>query len=112
MKPEQIAKVCHEANRAYCECLEDMSQKPWDEADEWQKESTIRGVEFRIKNPGLSARAQHEAWLEDKIEKGWKVGEVKDVVKKEHPCMVAYEQLSRAQQAQDALFMAIVNALQ
>jgi hypothetical protein len=34
MTTTDIAKVCHETNRAYCETLGDNSQPPWEEAPE------------------------------------------------------------------------------
>jgi hypothetical protein len=36
---DQVARVCHEANRAYCQTLGDNSQPAWDDAPEWQKDS-------------------------------------------------------------------------
>ena len=51
---EKIAKVCHEANRAYCEALGDYSQTTWEKAPDWQKESAINGVQFHLDNPGAS----------------------------------------------------------
>jgi len=48
MDIEQIATVCHEANRAYCATLGDSSQLPWNEAPDWQRESARKGVEFHV----------------------------------------------------------------
>ena len=39
MKVSDIAKVAHEVNAAYCASQDDFSQKPWDEAPEWQRTS-------------------------------------------------------------------------
>jgi hypothetical protein len=47
----EIAKVCHEANKAWCEANNDYSQKSWDEAEHWQRDSAIKGVEFALANP-------------------------------------------------------------
>ena len=110
-KVENIAKVCHEANRAYCQSIGDDSQLPWNEAAAWQRESAIKGVEYALANSDAPASAQHEAWLKDKLADGWVYGEVKDAAKKTHPCCVSYEQLPMEQQKKDALFKAIVNAL-
>src|SRR5437879_1359495 len=41
---EQVAKICHEANRAYCETIGDNSQPTWEKAPQWQKDSAINGV--------------------------------------------------------------------
>ena len=107
----QIAVVCHEANRAYCNEIGDHSQKPWQMADQWQRESIIKGVQFALENPTAPASAQHNAWLADKLNDGWKHGPLKDPKKKEHPCIVDYDQLPLEQRLKDTLFKAIVNAL-
>ena len=111
LRETDIAKVCHEANRALCEGLGDYSQVLWEFAPEWQKESALKGVGFNIDNPNASASASHDFWLKEKRLTGWKYGPYKDVEKKEHPCFVPYEDLSIRQQAKDHLFKAIVTAL-
>ena len=88
MKVQEIARMCHEVNRAYCESLGDHSQATWENAPDWQKQSVIRGVIFHVKNPDAQARASHEQWLQEKERTGWIWGPVKDVEKKQHPCIV------------------------
>lgn len=107
-----IAKVAHEANRAYCESIGDDSQHSWGFSEEWQRESAIKGVKFAIDNPQALASAQHEAWLNDKISEGWKYGEVKSTGKKEHPCCVPYDELPIEQQTKDSIFLGIVRAME
>ncbi len=111
MTVEQIAKVCHEANRALCEALGDLSQAAWADAPDWQRKSAINGVQFVLDYPDAPASASHESWLAEKAADGWTYGPVKDAEKKEHPCFVPYEQLPREQQAKDHLFKAVVSAL-
>jgi len=111
MTREQIAKVCHEANKVLCESLGDLSQTHWADAPQWQKDSAIKGVIFNINEPYAPASASHESWLKEKEEAGWKYGLIKDAEKKEHPCFVPYNDLPVEQQAKDHLFKAIVNAL-
>jgi hypothetical protein len=106
-----IAKVCHEANKAFCEANGDMSQKHWDEAEEWQRDSAIKGVKFAIDNPGALASAQHNAWMKDKVDAGWIYGPEKNADLKVHPCIVPFEELPVFQQKKDHMFKAIVNAL-
>lgn len=106
-----IARVCHEANKAYCESLGDFSQVDWFTAPEWQRQSAIKGVQFNLDNPDAPASALHDSWLEAKRQEGWVYGPVKDADKKEHPCFVPYEELPLSQQKKDHLFKAIVNAL-
>jgi hypothetical protein len=106
-----IAMVCHEANKAWCKANGDETQKDWVAAEQWQRESAIKGVEFKLANPKAGKDAQHNAWMEDKINDGWVFGEVKDAKKKTHPCLVPFELLPDFQQKKDALFCAIVDAL-
>lgn len=106
-----IAAVCHEANRAVCEAAGDFSQKPWDEAEQWQRDSAIAGVRFALANPDAHANAQHDAWAADKLADGWVYGAVKDPVAKTHPCMVPYEDLPFGQRVKDHVFKAIVREL-
>ena len=108
---EDIARICHEVNRAICEAAGDRSQKPWEAAEQWQRDSAIKGVQFARANPDASADAQHNAWMADKIADGWVFGEIKDAVAKTHPCIVPYYQLPFEQRVKDYTFRAIVAAM-
>lgn len=110
MNARQIARVCHEANRAYCESIGDLSQKPWNEADGWQRDSAIKGVEYALANPDAPPSTQHDAWLADKQKAGWVYGPVKDPETKQHPCIVPYDELPIEQKVKDYLFKAIVHS--
>jgi len=111
MKDEQIAKVAHEVNRAYCLALGDTSQPPWDEAPEWQRISAVNGVAFHRANPDAGHDHSHNEWLREKESDGWKFGPVKDAEKKEHPCFVPYDELPTEQKAKDFIFRGLVRAL-
>ncbi|TVM31214.1 RyR domain-containing protein [Oceanidesulfovibrio marinus] len=108
---ENIARVCHEANRAWCAINGDTSQQPWEEAEGWQRDSAIKGVEFTLANPDAPDSAQHDAWMADKLAQGWTYGPVKDAGAKTHPCLVPFEELPPMQQAKNKLFKAVVLAL-
>lgn len=109
MKVKAIAQICHDANKSYCKSIGDLTQKGWDNAPDWQKESAIKGVIFHLSNPEAKPADSHNSWLKQKEAEGWKYGEVKDPEKKEHPCFIPYEQLPIEQQKKDFLFIAIVN---
>lgn len=111
VRREQIARVCHEANRGWCEATGDFSQKPWDTAEPWQREGAIDGVEFALSFPSAGDSAQHDNWAREKVADGWVHGPVKDAAAKTHPCLVPFEQLPPEQQAKDRLFRAVVKAL-
>lgn len=111
MNVQDVARICHEANRAYCQTIGDNTQVGWDEAEQWQRDSASKGVEYHLANPGSRPSDSHNSWLEEKERTGWKYGPVKDAEKKEHPCFVPYEQLPDEQKAKDYVFLAIVQAL-
>lgn len=111
MKIVQIARICHQANKALCENLGDFSQSDWSSAPDWQTKSAIKGVRFHLDNPGAGPEASHESWLKEKKEQGWKYGPVKNPEKKEHPCIVTFDELPKEQQAKDYLFKSIVDEL-
>ena len=111
LKTAYIAKACHEANRIWCQANGDDTQKHWADAEQWQRDSAIKGVEFRINNPDAGHDAQHNSWMKEKVDDGWVYGEIKDAEAKTQPCIVPFEQLPEFQRKKDALFCAIVDAL-
>lgn len=111
MNQNDIARVCHEVNRAYCQALGDNSQPAWEDAPEWQRSSALAGVQLHIQHPDAGERASHESWMAQKLADGWVYGPVKDPDAKQHPCMVPFEKLPVEQQAKDYLFRAVVHAL-
>jgi hypothetical protein len=100
---EACARAAHEVNRAYCLAIGDDSQPPWEVAPEWQRSSAVNGVRGVLVD-GNGPKESHASWLAEKEANGWKFGPVKDPEKKEHPCMVPYEQLPPEQRAKDDLF--------
>lgn len=109
---EQVAEICHEANAAYCRTIGDASQPPWSDAPEWQKESACNGVRFHMANPQAGPSGSHANWMQEKLADGWKYGPVKNPDTKEHPCMVAYDDLPLAQRIKDYIFTAIVHTIE
>lgn len=105
---EKIAQICHEVNKVYCESDYDGSQCSWKDAPQWQKDSAINGVKFHLEND-TTPEDSHKSWLKEKEDTGWKYGVIKNPYKKEHPCMVPYEELPKNQQVKDHLFKAIVD---
>lgn len=110
-KAENIARVCHEANRAYCATLGDLSQTSWEDAPGWQRESAIEGVHKKLANPDATPADQHGWWMEQKLRDGWRYGATKDPEAKTHPCLLPYDELPVEQKRKDALFAGIVKAL-
>lgn len=107
---EMVAKICHEANRAYCESMGDTSQVPWDDADGSQYMSVTNGVRNIIDNPDCTPEESHANWMELKLKEGWTYAERKCVIKMLHPCLVPYEDLPETQKIKDKIFTSIVKA--
>ena len=108
---EAMARICHEANRAYCAALGDESQPRWEDAPEWQKQSAINGASAIAFGHVRSPEDSHKSWMLQKQREGWVYGETKNPDLKQHPCMVPYHQLPAEQRMKDHLFHAIVTQL-
>lgn len=107
---EDIARVAHEANRAYQVATLDPAVSPhWDAAPQWQRDSAVDGVRQAL--AGRTPQELHEGWCAFKIADGWTLGPVKDAEAKTHPCLVPYDALPLVQQRKDHLFAAIVGVL-
>jgi len=107
---ERAARLAHEANRQYCRMIGDDTQIAWEVAPEWQKASARVGVEAILDHPGMTPEQSHGNWYDYKKADGWVWGEVKNVERKEHPCMVPYSQLPITQRFKDYLFQSVVRA--
>ena len=103
------AEAGHEMNRIYCASLGDFSQPAWVDAPAWQRESAMNGVKGVLE--GNTPEESHKSWWAEKISTGWKYGPVKSQEKKEHPCMVEYEDLPEDQCMKDFLYITAVGAM-
>jgi len=103
-----IGRLAHEMNRSWCELNGDHSQPPWDQAPQWQRDSTMEVVRFFAEHPEAGDDAMHQAWLNEKQRTGWVYGAEKDPELKTHPCIVPFEQLPIEQQFKDRLFRTVV----
>jgi len=110
MTIEQVAELAHELNRTYCMMLGDRSRRPWRSAQPDDKRTVIDGVKFSLDNPAAGSEEQHNAWMQDKIDAGWKKAEVKCEEAKHHPCIVPYDDLPDDLKIKDKLFLGVVNA--
>lgn len=112
MTSVDIARIAHEVNRAYCKSIGDDSVHEWDLMGIEHKVCLTKGVYFHILHSDIvTPSLSHETWLKEKDADGWIYGEIKDIEKKEHPCMVNYDQLSLEQRTKSYLFGEVVKQL-
>lgn len=104
------ARAAHEANRAYCIAIGDLSQVPWDQAEKWQVDSAVAGVRGVLVDKNTPEES-HESWVQQKLNDGWIYGPVKNADHKEHPCIVPYEKLPSVQKRKDEIFVEVVWAI-
>lgn len=109
---EQIARVCHAANRE----LQRIQSVPgipvaprWDKLTVETQESIKQGVSTAV--AGTTAEQSHQNWVEYKVARGWAYGEQKSEEHKTHPLLVPYAQLPAEAKLKDHLFLAIAEVL-
>ena len=83
----------------------------WEDATDEQRMSAISGVYFRMANPKSRPQDQHNEWMKDKMEKGWKFGTVKDAKNKTHPSMKPFHELPGTEKVKDMIFQSMVDIL-
>lgn len=111
LKDEDIARIAHEACRAYCHLIGDTNPVPWDQSPSWRRREMANEVR-RLRNmPAYTRAAIHEEWRARKIEEGWAYGPVRGEWSKLHPRCVPYPELPKEERIKDALFESIVSAL-
>lgn len=104
---EQMAQICHEANRAIQRIEGDPTPSvAWDETSPYERETAVEGIRNALSL--INPERLHEMWCEAKVRDGWTLGKIKDPVMRTHPCLVPYADLPYTQRAKDAIFMAIV----
>ncbi|MBA9005900.1 RyR domain-containing protein [Thermomonospora cellulosilytica] len=106
----RIARVAHEANRAWQIATGDPDPSPpWEQAPAWQRDSAVAGVTQAL--AGAGPEELHEAWARRKLAEGWQYGPAKNAQARTHPSLVRYDLLPETERRKDELFAAVVRAL-
>jgi len=106
-----IARAAYEINQAYCSGIGDTLAPNWMDTDKAVRIGVEAGVREHLENPDITPEESHANWVKSKEADGWKYGPVKDMDKKEHPCMVPYSELPKSQQAKDYIFAGVIRVL-
>jgi len=108
---DAIARTVHEALRVWAEVHGQHDIPGWDEAPDWMHASTRESVLHAIEHTAPSGRTQHEQWLAQKQQGGWRYGPVKDAGARTHPLMLPYDELPEWERKKDSLINALARAL-
>jgi RyR domain len=106
---EKIAKVCHEAHRAWSEANGDQSNVAWEAADEPERSFAIDAVKQVL--AGAEAPQVHESWRSLKLANGWTYGPTKDPVAKTTPHLVPFDLLPDLKKRDNDLLVAVARTL-
>ena len=107
-----IAQIVHAAVREYNVLHKVPGDNcAWDDMDPAYQISIETGVREQLANPSKTNEESHERWLAERKQGGWVYGSVKDQAKKQHPCMVPYNDLPPVQKFKDKLFREMVHML-
>lgn len=109
MDVESVARVAHEAVRAYQRQLGENPAPPWDESPSWLRTSVREGVD--LARAGASPAEVHAVWAASRLLDGCRHGPVRSVEQRTDPWLVGYEELSASQRAASALLTAVVTTL-
>jgi len=104
------ALAAHEVNRAFCQAMGDNSHVAWEQVPDDLKVVARQSV-LAIATRETTNKQLHDDWVALKKLQGWTFGQTKDAKKKEHPCLVAWEQLPFEQQVKDDLWISTVKSL-
>lgn len=105
------AKVNHEVSNAMKSFYGEAKGKAFDKLSEEEVHELVVACTAVGENPNMSPADVHQLWVDAKLRKGWKQGEVLDQNAMTHPCLVPYEQLSPEDQVKDVIFLAVIKAM-
>lgn len=108
---EKIAQTAHSANRTWSHIHGDFSQGPWIEQSAEYRRMMRHGVLAQLKDPERSPEENHNAWKQAVEADGWTWGPKRDEALRKNPAIVPWEDLPVEQRRKNAMFQAIVGAL-
>lgn len=96
----RLVLAIHEANKE----IQQQTGEFIPQLSEHLTKSILDGVYFVLDTPNCTPEQQHNNWVHFKRADGWRYGSEKDFERKEHPCLVPYNELPEIQQRKDNVF--------
>jgi len=106
---DMAARAAHEVNRSWNNMIGSHLDPSWELLPEEAKQ-TARNAVIGIVVNDFNAEATHAGWLSEKKSQGWTLGDVKDVEKKTHPCLLSWANLPLEFQVKDELWVDTVRS--
>ncbi len=117
---DAVAKQAHNTYADHCRTA-GQDAKDWDQAEDWQRDST-RSLVARVRaNPNYSALDAHRDWAAERYQQGWTWGETRDNAAKKNPLLpksmdeadvqVNFNGLSSIERAKDDLLINCVRGM-
>jgi len=107
---EQIAEICHAANRIIQKHLHDECPSlEWESEEEFIREASVGEVQMIL--AGRSPEETHNEWCDRLFSQGYICGLVKSREMRTHPCLVPFRDLPVEHKRKVRMIHAIVLAL-
>lgn len=107
---DTCAAAAHEVNRIYAGSLGEALEVHWEDLPA-ERQQVARLSVVGIITYGHNPAQSHKDWMEYKMSQGWKHGDIKDIEKKVHPCLTAFEKLPFEIQHKDTLWVVTVKIM-
>jgi hypothetical protein len=110
-KIARIARAAHNTLVVYCRMAGDYSIREWEDAEEWQRDDTVKMVRSTLKG-GHSAEQEHGRWFKGKVDRGYVYGREKNDDENKgpltNPNMLPYRDLPLYNRMKDNLLTVVV----
>lgn len=108
----RCARAAHNVLVTYCRSAGDHSIKEWDDAQQQQRDDTMKLVRSYVEQGSTSTSAEHDRWAADKRARGYVWGSVKNddpgLGPLTNPNLVPWAQLPVYARGKDALLLVVV----
>ena len=111
LRPEQLARLCHEADCVLGGLQGDSRVLPWDLLNENAQDELVASVREILDDPEVSDQARYLRRVARQRALGWVYGPARSVPHKVDPGLLDYDALPSEQRVRWSLFGTIVRAL-
>ena len=111
IKTIDIARIAYETVSQLAESIGIPGYLAWKDLDDREIYGFLRSVVFVIDYPMTTPDSLHNAWVQVKIDDGWKYGDEIDRRKKLHNHLQSFGYLTPFQRAEYFVFLAVVKSL-